>query len=84
VEIVLFTGVGILLYLVTGQILTRLERMHGDVLPQRNIVFFVIILSLSVPTFSLVRTLIERSESPQDNNQEQQTTDGGYQPPETH
>lgn len=83
-EIILFTVVGIALYLVTGALLSLLERMHGDPLPQRNIVFFVIILALSVPTFSVMRAVLGERESPQDDYQEQQTTDGGNQSPETH
>ncbi len=83
-DIILFTVVGIVLYLVTGQLLAMLEKMHGNPLPQRNIIFFVIILALSLPTFSLLRTLLGPGESPQHDYQEQQATDGGNQSPETH
>lgn len=83
-EIILFTVVGIVLYLVTGQLLAVLEKMHGDPLPQRNIVFFVIILALSLPTFSMLRTLLGEGESAQHDYQEQQPTDGGNQSPEPH
>ena len=83
-EIILFTVVGIVLYLATGALLTLLERLHGDPLPQRNIVFFVIILALSLPTFSMLRSLLGDGESPQHDYQEQQTTDGRNQPPEAH
>ena len=84
VEIILFTVVGIVLYLVTGQLLALLEKLHGDPLPQRNIVFFVIILALSLPTFSMLRTLLGEGESAQHDYQEQQSTDGGNQSPEPH
>lgn len=83
-EIVIFTVVGIALYLVTGQLLALLEKLHGEPLPQRNIVFFVIIMALSLSSFSLLRTLLGDGESPQHNDQEQQTTDGGNQATETH
>ena len=83
-EVILFTVVGIVLYVVTGQLLALLEKLHGDPLPQRNIVFFVIILALSVPTFSMLRSMLGAGESPQHNYQEQQATDGGNQPPEAH
>ena len=83
-EIVLFTGVGMALYLVTSQLLNMLERMHGDPLPQRNIIFFVIIIALSLPTFSVMRSLTGADEGPQNNNQEQQATDGGNKAAETH
>ncbi len=83
-EIVLFTGVGMVLYLVTGQLLNALERLHGEPLPQRNIIFFVIIVALSLPTFSVMRSLTGTEQSPQNNNQEQQATDGGNQATESH
>ena len=83
-EIILFTVVGIVLYLATGALLTLLERLHGDPLPQRNIVFFVIIMALSLPTFSVLRSLLGDGESPQHDYQEQQATDGRNQPPEAH
>ena len=83
-EIILFTGVGIVLYLVTSQLLSALEKLHGEPLPQRNIIFFVIIVALSLPTFSVMRNLTGTEQSPQNNNQEQQATDGGDQSPESH
>jgi hypothetical protein len=84
VEIVLFTGVGIVLYLITGQLLNALERLHGEHLPQRNIIFFVIIVALSLPTFSVMRSLTGTQQSPQNNDQKQQATDGGDQATESH
>lgn len=83
-EIVLFTGVGMVLYLLTSQLLGALERLHGEPLPQRNIIFFVIIVALSLPTFSVMRSLTGTEQSPQNNNQEQQATDGGDQATESH
>lgn len=83
-EIVLFTGVGMVLYLVTSQLLTMLERMHGEPLPQRNIIFFVIIVALSLPTFSIIRAFSGVDEGAQNNHQEQQATDRGDEAAETH
>ena len=83
-DIILFTVVGIVLYVVTGQLLSMLEKMHGEPLPQRNVIFFVIILALSLPAFSLMRTLLGPGESPQHDYQEQQSPDGGNQPAEPH
>ena len=84
-EIVIFTVVGIALYLISGQVLTMLEKLHGDPLPQRNIVFFVIIMALSLSAFSLLRTFFDTTgESPQHDYQEQQTTDGGNRSTESH
>lgn len=83
-EIVLFTGVGIVLYLLTNLLLSKLESMHGERIPGRNIIFFVIIMALSLGSFSVLNRLTGSDESTQNNNQEQQTTDGRNQPPETH
>lgn len=83
-EIILFTLVGIALYWATTALLDVLERMHGDPLPQRNIVFFIIFLALSLPAFSLMRSMLGDSEGAQHDYQEQQTTDGRNQSPETH
>ena len=83
-EIVLFTGVGIVLYLLTNLLLSKLESLHGERLPQRNIIFFVIIMALSLTTFSVLDRLTGPGESTQNNNQEQQATDRGNQTTETH
>jgi len=76
VEIVLFTGVGILLYLASDRLLSFIEKIHGEALPQRNVIFFVLILSLSLGTFSIIRGLLATDlpaseESAQHDNQEQ-------------
>lgn len=83
-EIVLFTVVGLVLYFVTLQVLDLLERLHGDPLPQRNIVFFVIIMALTLPTFSIVRGLLGEGEGAQHHDQEQQAADSRNQPPQPH
>ena len=83
-EILLFTAVGIVLYLVCDRLLVLLETMHGEPLPQRNVVFFVLIMALSLSTFSLLRTWFPASEGAQHNNQEQQSTDGRDQSSQAH
>ena len=83
-EIILFTGVGIVLYLLCDRMLVLLEKMHGEPLPGRNIVFFVLIVVLSLSTFSLMRIVLHPGESSQNNNQEQQTPDGGDQSAQPH
>ena len=83
-EILLFTAVGIVLYVVCDRLLVLLEKMHGEPLPQRNVVFFVLIMALSLSTFSLLRTWFTGSEGAQHNNQEQQSTDGRDQSSQPH
>jgi hypothetical protein len=83
-EIILFTGVGIVLYLLCDRLLILLENMHGDPLPGRNVIFFVLILTLSLATFSLMRTLLHLGEGAQDDHQEQQAPDSGHQATQSH
>ena len=83
-EIVLFTLVGIALYLITDRLLVALEKMHGEPLPQRNVVFFVLILMLSLASFSILRGFLGAGQGAQYDNQEQQAPDGGDQPAEPH
>jgi hypothetical protein len=73
-DIVLFTLVGIFLYLFCDWALRMMERAHGEPLPYRNIVFLVLILTLSLSSFSIIRSFMDAGESPQDNNEEQQST----------
>ena len=59
-EIILYTGTGIFLYLLTEFALKSMERLHGDVLPYRNIIFFVIIFMLAMILFPLIQmTLVQ-------------------------
>lgn len=77
-EIVLFTGVGIMLYLLCDRLLLLLEKMHGEALPARSVIFFVLIMSLSLLVFSVMRTLLHpEEESAQYDKQEQHSPDGG-------
>ncbi len=82
-DILLFTAVGIALYLICDQLLLWLERLHGEPLPQRNVIFFVLILVLSLSSFSLLRSVLGE-QGPQDDHQEQNAADGGNQPAEPH
>ena len=83
-EIVLFTLVGIALYLITDRLLVALEKIHGQPLPPRNVVFFVLILMLSLASFSILRSVLGAGQGAQHDNQEQQAPDGGDQSPQTH
>ena len=83
-EIIIFTAVGIALYLISDRLLTALEKLHGEPLPQRNIIFFVLILVLSLSTFSVMNSYFGGDEGPQDDDKEQQAADGGNQPTQAH
>lgn len=83
-EIVLFTVVGIALYLLCDRLLAWLEAIHGEPLPQRNVVFFVLMLALSLSAFSLMRTLLHPGQGAQDDYQEKQSTDSGDKAAQSH
>ena len=74
-EVIAFTLAGIMLYFFSDWALHMLEKLHGEPLPHRDIVFFVLILTLALSSFSLIRTLFQPGESPQHDYQEQQPTD---------
>ncbi|MGI9286003.1 MAG: hypothetical protein ACR2P1_11490 [Pseudomonadales bacterium] len=53
-EIILFTAVGIALYVLCDQLLALIERLHGNPLPYRNVIFFVMIFALAMTAFELI------------------------------
>ena len=57
-EMILFTLNAIIVYLLSDWILRRIESSRGQVLPQRQIVFFVIFLVLALLSFTLLRQLM--------------------------
>ncbi len=54
-QILYFTIVAIILYLVSDWLLDRVEVRLGKRLEHRSLVFFVILLSLALTTFSLIQ-----------------------------
>ena len=56
-EIIYFTLTAILLYLAADWILRRIETAAGVPLKYRNLIFFVILLTMAVTSFALIRTL---------------------------
>lgn len=61
-EMILFTVVGIVLYVVSDRILNLIEIRRGERLPNRSVVFFFIFLSLAVVSFGLIRGLYPHSD----------------------
>jgi hypothetical protein len=57
-EIVYFTLVAILLYLLADWILRRIEAYLGRALEQRTVVFFVILLILALVGFAAIRAFV--------------------------
>ncbi|MDH3647627.1 MAG: hypothetical protein OER80_12730 [Gammaproteobacteria bacterium] len=56
-EIVLFTLNAIVIYLVSDWFIRLIERRRGEILPQRQVVFFVIFLFLALVSFQMLRRL---------------------------
>ena len=54
-EIIVFTITAIILYLLSDRLLEAFERYLGRRLAQRSLVFFAILLILSLAAFSLIR-----------------------------
>lgn len=57
-EIILFTVVAIILYLVSDWIVQRIEIAAGRRLEHRTLLFFGLIAVLAVTSFSLIRTYL--------------------------
>jgi predicted PurR-regulated permease PerM len=56
-EILAFTANAIVIYLLTDWIIRVIEKKRGEVLKQRQAVFFVIILVLALVSFRLLRMI---------------------------
>lgn len=56
-EIIYFTLAAILLYLAADWILRRIEAAAGKRLEYRSLIFFVILSTMAVTSFTLIRTL---------------------------
>jgi hypothetical protein len=57
VEVLLFTAVAVVLYLVSDRLLDALERRAGRRFEYRSVFFFAILLVLTLVTFSVLQRL---------------------------
>lgn len=60
-EILVFTLNAIVIYFLADWILRLIEAKRGAVMPQRQVVFFAIILVLALISFRLLRALLSGS-----------------------
>ncbi len=60
-EIILFTLNAIVIYLVADRVIRFMEAKRGETLKYRQIVFFVIFLSLALITFQLLQAILQPS-----------------------
>ena len=59
-EVILFTLNAIVVYLLSDRILRLIEARRGEVLKNRQVVFFVIFLALILVSFQLLQQLPKR------------------------
>jgi len=62
-EMIYFTVAAIVLYLVSDKTVNLIEQKHGERLQNRSLLFFVIILTLSVITFNAIQYFYQGVES---------------------
>ena len=59
-QFVYYTIAALVLYVVSDQILIKIEAWRGDRLKHRSLVYFVIILVLSVSTFKVIEIFVSQ------------------------
>lgn len=57
IDIFIYTASGILLYILADAALNYIEKMHGEPIPYRSVVFFVIIFTMAVILFQLINLI---------------------------
>jgi len=57
-ELLIFTLNAIVIYLVSDWLVRLIEKRRGEVIKQRQIIFFVIFLTLALVSFSLLKGLL--------------------------
>lgn len=63
-EIIYFTVAAVVLYFGADRILDRIERAAGRRFEHRSVIFFAILLILTMTSFAAIRYFGDRSESP--------------------
>lgn len=57
-EILLFTLVAIVIYLVSDRFIRMIEARRGEALKQRQVIFFAVFLVLALVSFRVLRILL--------------------------
>lgn len=57
-EIAIFTLNAVVVYLLADWIVRAIETRTGEALKQRQVIFFVVFLTLALVSFNLLRTLL--------------------------
>lgn len=56
-EILIYTASGILLYILADAALRFIEKLHGEPLPYRSVIFFVMIFMMAMILFQVIRMI---------------------------
>jgi hypothetical protein len=56
-EVLIYTASGILLYVLADAALKALEKMHGEPIPYRSVIFFVIIFMMAMVLFQVINMI---------------------------
>ncbi len=75
-----YTLTAILLYLLSDWILNQIEHSIGKRLKYRSLIFFVIILTLSMTAFNFIEKIV--AEPPQTNAEQKEVVPGSPENPE--
>ena len=62
-EIVIFTLNAVVVYLLADWIVRAIETKTGEALKRRQVVFFVVFLTLALVSFNLLRTLLSTAQA---------------------
>ena len=57
-DLILFTLNAIVIYLVADWLVRLIEKRRGSVIKQRQVIFFIIFLSLALISFRLLKSLL--------------------------
>ncbi len=58
-EIVAYTIAAIAIYMVSDAILRQVEQRRAEPLANRSVVFFIIILTIAIITFAIIRSFLQ-------------------------
>ena len=58
-QVLIFTIVAVGLYFLSDWIIRLIEQQRGEPLPNRSLIFFIIILVLSVTSFQIIQRVLQ-------------------------
>ena len=68
-EILYFTVTAVILYVVSDMLVNQIEKMRGERMKNRSLVFFAIIMILAVTSFNLIEHFIKKDAPDQSNSE---------------